>query len=240
MSKYNNILLTRDQDGNALWREKLNSAGIHVTELPCICFNEFHFNESQVSQINKKLADSDYVVWTSVRGVHFSKKFFFGKDHDRKKLCAIGSSTADALRDEISEPYLISEEMNANDLAKKIIALEEIKDKKITLLLAKNASDDLQERLETKGAIIDRINIYETKPITKDAQLKISSLKIDGIIIASPSAIDGLLNQFEIDIEIDIFPIGPTTKSKLETLGFDCKNIPERPSIEGIIKEIQC
>jgi uroporphyrinogen-III synthase len=238
-NKYKNILLTRDLEGNALWGDQLKVNGFKTTKLPCIYFLEFKFTEQQVSEITKRLLASDYIIWTSVRGVHFSKKFL-SECTSFPKLCAVGLSTAQALSHVLAQPYLISEEMNANGLAKKILSTEVITGKKITLLLAKNAPNYLENILLAEGAKVERIDIYETKPVNVKGRSTLSSLNVDAVIIASPSAIDGLLNQYEIDLSIDIYPIGPTTKMKLESLGLKCKNIPKHPGIEGIIEEITC
>jgi uroporphyrinogen-III synthase len=237
--KYKNILLTRDLEGNVLWEDQLKVGGFKTTKLTCIYFLEFKFTKQQTSEIKKHLITSDYIIWTSVRGVHFSKKLL-SEYTSFPKLCAVGLSTAEALSDAFTQPHLISEEMNANGLAKKILSTEVIANKKITLLLAKNAPDHLEKILLAEGAKVERINIYETKPVNEKPRSTLSSLNVDAIIIASPSAIDGLLSQYEIDLSIDIFPIGPTTKMKLESLGLKSKNIPKRPGIKGIIEEITC
>lgn len=230
------ILITRDNEGNKDWQEKLRSLGAIVRALDCISIHEFDMDNEKLIEIRRIIEASEYVIWTSARGVFYSRKFFNG--HNTSKFCAVGIPTANEIKKYFGDPYLISQEMNAKGLSQIIIKNEDLKNKKILLLLAINASDVLEKELQNAGANVKRINIYETKPIMLNDPILLSSLDVDHIFVASPSAAKGLKNNVIFDRSVNVYPIGVTTKKTLDKYQIKTQPIPKSTGLEGLINQI--
>jgi uroporphyrinogen-III synthase len=63
-----------------------------------------------------------------------------------------------------------------------------------------------------------------------------STLGADNVLLASPSAVTGFVNQVDIDIPINVFSIGPSTSAAARAQGLAVTAEASLPSLTGILE----
>jgi uroporphyrinogen-III synthase len=106
----------------------------------------------------------------------------------------------------------------------------------LLLALAENADDRLETAL--KGpARCTRFDVYRTMPAPPAAAKRpLSSLGADNVLLASPSAVTGFVNQVDIDTQVNIFSIGPSTSAAARARGLVVTAEARLPGLQGILE----
>jgi uroporphyrinogen III methyltransferase/synthase len=108
------------------------------------------------------------------------------------------------------------------------------------LALAENAGDTLAQALTAAGAECTRLDVYRTVPIAATgARRPLSALRVDNVVLASPSAVTGFVHQVDIDVPVKIYTIGPSTTAAARGAGLGVTAEAPEPSLEGILEAMQ-
>ena len=108
------------------------------------------------------------------------------------------------------------------------------------IVVAENASNILQESLEQAGGDCLRLNVYRTQPAAPATPKQaLSELGADKILLASPSAVTGLVNRLELDAAAEILTIGPSTTRAAHAAGLTVTAEAAKPSLEGLMEAMQ-
>lgn len=108
------------------------------------------------------------------------------------------------------------------------------------IAVAENAGPMLEATLERAGGECLRINVYRTVPAEPQAQKQtLSGLSADKILLASPTAVTGLVNRVEFDTAAEILTIGPTTSRAARAAGLTVTAEAPQPSLEGLLEAMQ-
>ena len=111
---------------------------------------------------------------------------------------------------------------------------------KCLIAVAENAGNIVQETLEQAGGDCLRLNVYRTTPAAPGSSRKaLSELGADKILLASPSAVTGLVNRLELDAAVEILSIGPSTTRAARAAGLTVTAEAARPSLEGLMEAMQ-
>ena len=111
---------------------------------------------------------------------------------------------------------------------------------KCLIAVAENAGNIVEETLEQAGGDCLRLNVYRTTPATPGTSKKaLSELGADKILLASPSAVTGLVNRLELDAAVEILTIGPSTTRAARAAGLAVTAEAPRPSLEGLMEAMQ-
>jgi uroporphyrinogen III methyltransferase/synthase len=111
---------------------------------------------------------------------------------------------------------------------------------RVLLALAENAGDVLERELNSAGARCTRLDLYRTVPAAlTQPKRAISTLGADNVLLASPSAVTGLMNQVELDRPVRVFTIGPSTTAAAQRLGLAVTAEARVPSFEGLVEAMQ-
>ncbi len=65
-----------------------------------------------------------------------------------------------------------------------------------------------------------------------------STLGADNVLLASPSAVTGLMNQVDLDIPVNIFTIGPSTSAAARANGLVVTAEAATPSLHGLLEPL--
>ena len=69
------------------------------------------------------------------------------------------------------------------------------------LAVAENAGDTLERALQAAGARCTRLDVYRTVPAPAGrARRPLSTLRVDNVVLASPSAVTGFVHQVDVDV----------------------------------------
>lgn len=232
------VLLTRSADDCAEWAERLASLGATPVELPCIDAESIDTPELRAA-IAAAVPQADWLVFTSRRGVE-AFVTLYSSSIGNARVATVGPATADAARSRLGRNDLVGEAGTAESLAATLRARGVLERRPhLVLALAENADDRLQKALQD-SALCTRFDVYRTIPSPPAASKRpLSSLGADNVVLASPSAVTGFVNQIDSDTEIDVFTIGPSTSAAARRAGLAVTAEAREPSFNGILEAMQ-
>ena len=244
--------MTRAREDCAPWEERLRSAGARAVSLACIECEPIR-EPAVRARVAEALPDADWLVVTSRRGAEAVARLladtgFPGPEGGAEApipVAAVGPSTAAAARRWLGRADLVSKGSGAEPLARKL-AQRLMRDGEpghptrppsVLLALAENAGPVLEDILSGAGARCVRVDVYRTVPVAARARRRpVSQLGVDTVLLASPSAVTGLVHQVEFDVPLDVFTIGPSTSNRARTAGLTVAAEADRPSLEGLME----
>ena len=246
------ILVTREHIEGF---EPLEELGAEIIEFPTI---EIVPPESyaELDESIDKIGTYDWLIFTSRNGVKYFFKRFFEKDRDirdlkGKKICAIGTKTAEEIKKYGIKTDLIPDEFRAEGLIKLVQEFEGSKVKglkgmRFLLPRAEVAREVFPEKVRELGGEIDVPVAYRTtKPESRGKRLR-RFLKEGRISIATFTSA-ATFNNFreimgkdadEVLKRVAIAVIGPVTAKAVENAGLKVDIMPKEATIEAMVKEI--
>jgi uroporphyrinogen III methyltransferase / synthase len=230
------VLLTRSADDSADWAEAFADEGALPIVLPCI-ESALASEPGLGARIGAALANADWVVFTSKRGVDALTELVATRPPASARLAAVGDATAERLSERFGRCDLTgsgtAEALGAE------LAAEVHEGDRCVLALATNAGNVLERRLIAAGARVTRFDVYRTIPATPARRKRaLSTLGADTVIFASPSAVTGFDNQVDVDIEAQMVTIGPSTSAAVRALDWPVAAEAKKPSLSGIIESL--
>jgi uroporphyrinogen-III synthase len=241
------ILITRSTEDCDAWAIALKKAGAIPIIFPCITCEEIK-TSTVINNLIEDLKIADWIVFTSRRGVcsfaNILEKIGKNSLSSQTKIAVIGPATNDSVISCFGRVNLISRDGTAESLGKTLASvLQKTIQKrvpKILILLAENAGNALEQILTEAGCKCTRINIYRTVPANTPATKQpLSKLSADKILLASPSAVTGLINQIDLDIFTEIFTIGPSTSQAARAADLVVTAEASRPSLFGLMETMR-
>ena len=234
------VLITRSAEDCAQWARELEVADATAVILPCIRSEPIDAEDVR-ERIAVELPRTDWLVFTSKRGVAAFAALHGATLPSRVKIAAVGAATADAAVIAFGRADLVSELGTAASLAQALEARVANKGARLLIAVAENAGPTIEDALGPTGAICTRLDVYRTVPVREiSPKHALSSLGADTIFLASPSAVTGLTNQVELDKPAAVFTIGPATYEAAEAAGLTVTGQARQPSLEGLMEAMRC
>lgn len=114
---------------------------------------------------------------------------------------------------------------------------------RVVLLRSDLAESELPRRLRARGATVDDVVCYRTVPLSEPRpglRAALAAGGIDAILLASPSAAQGLVNSCGRDLgRAVLVTIGPTTTRAVDALGLTVAAEADAPSAEAMIAALE-
>lgn len=243
------VLITRAAEDCGPWAEQLKDAGAVPVILPCITC-EIIDEPAIRTRLAHVLSTADWVVLTSSRGVDALKRLLGRGARDilprATRVAVVGPATADAAVNNLGRVDLVAEAGTAESLATTLAYALKSADTdppsppKILIAVAENASSVLEEVVSSAGGECTRVNVYRTVPAgARRVKQALSNLGANKILLASPSAVAGLLNQVELDAAAEIFTIGPSTSRAAQAADLTVTAEATSPSLKGLMETMR-
>jgi uroporphyrinogen III methyltransferase/synthase len=240
------ILLTRPAGSGATLCEDLEGLGAIVEARPTIALVP-PGDRTEVDRALSSLAEYDWLIFTSPRGVHFffhmAAELHGAVPTVDARIASIGPSTALALEERALPPTVVADDSRAEGLAR---ALEGRvgKGDRVLLVRPEKTRPLLEERLLSAGAEVDSVAFYrnvassEVPEIVRD----ILAGRYDVIILTSPSTLERLREATsnaarDVDEAIGrtaVVTIGKVTARAVERAGLAVAGIAREPTVAGI------
>lgn len=232
------VLLTRSEEDNADWAARFAQRGAEAVALPCIRCEPLASPERKAA-LAAALPRTDWLVFTSRRGV----EGFMALEPPASTQCRIavvGATTAEAARAALGRVDVVGGG-TAVALAATLVDVGELKrHRRVLLALAENAPNTLERALTEAGAECTRLDVYRTVPAPPaEPRRPLSALGVDNVVLASPSAVTGLVNQVDVDVPVSVYSIGPSTTAAARRAGLAVTAEAREPSFEGILEAMQ-
>jgi uroporphyrinogen-III synthase len=234
------VLLTRSPDGCAEWAAELERRGARPVLLPCIESEPLDSPELRAA-LAAATARADWLVLTSRRGVEAFAALYRRAPPARCRIAVVGAATEAAACNLLGRADLVGRGGTAAGLAATLVVDGELDLRpEVLIAVAANAGDALERALTAAGARCTRLDVYRTVPAAAAANKRaLSSLGADNVVLASPSAATGFVRQVEIDSNVAIYTIGPSTSKAARALGLDVTAEAREPSLEGLVEAMQ-
>ena len=242
------VLVTRARHQASQLSSRLVELGATPVEYPTIEIRPVE-DPSVFDAALARIACFGWVVFTSANGVEavFERLALAGRDarvFGRARVCAIGPSTADALR----KQGIIADWMPEEFLTDAVVAgFRQLDLRGVEVLLARAdiAPPALAEGLREQGAAVTEVAAYRTAPAEASQGRLLTLLvqrRVDLITLTSSSTVrnlvDGLGDRRELLDGVAIACIGPVTAATARELGLHVDLVADEHTIDGLARAL--
>jgi uroporphyrinogen-III synthase len=223
------IVITRPEPDAARLADRLRALGAVPLVLPSI---EIEFTDPpELDRALKDLSGYHWVVFTSRNGVE--AVFRRTGRLVGPKVAAIGPATAEALREHGVTPDLVPAEYVAEAI---LAALHEVRGLRFLLPRADIAREALADGLRRRGAAVDEVAAYRTRPLTRRPEL---SGPVDAVTFTSSSTVRGFLAGGPVPAGAKVICIGPITAQTARECGLTVTAVAGQYTEDGLIAALE-
>lgn len=234
------VLVTRAQDDAERWASRLASLGAVPVVLPCLVSEPLDAAPAQRA-LREALHDAAWLVLSSPRGAVIAAALLSGALPAATRVAVVGDTTAAAARTALGRVDLVATVQTSaglgDALARRLTQDGEPQRQPVVLAGALSGRDEAELMLRRVGAPVSRVDIYRTVPApaaTVKRDLALDALH--EILLASPSAVAGLLNLARVPEGARVITIGPTTSAAARDHGLTVSAEARRPTFEGLLE----
>jgi uroporphyrinogen-III synthase len=238
------VLVTRAEDDARRWADQLRAWGAEPEVLPCL---SCRLREDPATR--EALAGAlDGAHWLSVssrRGVEAVAALTRASQRAPLRIAAVGETTARSCREQLDRVDLVAPggtgralaETLAGALAPNVAA----GGRPIVVAAAGDrAPQELERVLEPMGVEVRRVVVYETVPAApRDPKVDLAESGIEIVLLASPSAVQGLAAQAVILPSTKLISIGPSTSEAIRDAGWEVAGEASRRDLVGLVEAIR-
>ncbi len=235
------ILITRDAEDAAPWAEIARARGFEPVHLPCIRCEAVDDPELP-AQLARALSSAAWLLFGSRRGVEAVRALAYGELPPGLSIGAVGPRTAEACRRAFGHVELIAPDGTARSLGEALLERlggSENPSGPLVFAGADRSTGALEATLAAGGVPLRQIVVYRTvaePPRTPRRPLAELGARI--VLLASPSAVDGLLAQVEPGDDTLLISIGPATSARVRAAGLEVAGEARTRDIEGLLEAI--
>lgn len=240
------VVVTRAASQAGSFCGALRRLGARVIPIPAIAFEPPSSWASADAAI-EGLAGYDWAIFTSVNGVnHFLERLDASVQdlrHLPKKIAAIGSATADRLRELHLKVELVPDQFVAEALAEAFLE-RDMRGSRVLLPRAEEARSLLPEQLAEMGAEIDVVPVYRTVVPEASRQLAERTWSGDSapdwVTLTSSSTARMLAQMVPLDRlkRSKLASIGPITSATARELGLPIAVEAPRFTTDGLAEAL--
>jgi len=235
------VLVTRAPDDAQSWARRLAVVGAETLILSCVQTEPFD-DEITRARLVAACREIDWLVLTSARGAEAVHRAGV-RLAESTCVAAVGEATELAVRSCLARAPLVARGGTSRALGGELLALwgERASAQRVVVAAAEGGLVELDRTLAQAGARVTRVNVYRTvpaPPITPRRDLEQEG--ISDVLLASPSAVTGLLNQALVGPTTRIFTIGPTTSAAATAAGLVVTGESATPTFNGLLEAMQC
>jgi uroporphyrinogen III methyltransferase/synthase len=246
------IVVTRTREQASQLASRLSELGAEIIEVPTIKIIPPTDLQPVIEAI-AGLGEYDWIVFTSPNGVvaffdYFLKAFDDIRSLGLLRIAAVGPATAAKLKELHLRVDAMPSEYVAAKVAKAIGEKEDIENLRVLCLRAQVANEELPQRLEEMGAIVDDVACYQTVPESEDrngAAARLVEEGADWITFTSASTVENFHARFDLPGILARFPhlntasIGPETTKALAALGVTPTAEAKPHNIDGLVAAVE-
>lgn len=251
------ILITRNEEDCAAWAAEIEALGAVPVVFPCIVCRDIDTPDLR-ARLAAELPRARWLAFTSRRGVVSLARLRGARAPggipdgapiaapqdafpDAPRVAAVGPATARAAAAALGRVDLAGGPSGTGrSLAEALVPRLEPGDR-VLLAVAENAGSAFEETVRASGRACRRLDVYRTLPAPACTPRRaVSTMGADDVLLASPSAVAGFVNQVRLDRAPGIFTIGPSTTEAARAAGLDVTAEAPRPGLRGLLEAMQC
>ena len=157
------------------------------------------------------------------------------------RVAAVGAATAGAVRSSLGRTPFVPSNATSLALGEELLEQGLVKaPARVVLAAAEGGRTDAERVLTRGGARVTRVDVYRTVPASPDpARIDLAREHIGDVLLASPSAVQGLLNLASSPAFARIFTIGPTTTAAVVAAGLSVCGEAMHPDLDSLVEAMQ-
>lgn len=183
-----------------------------------------------------------WVAFTSAAGVEawFARAAELGFDARglNARVAAVGSGTAERLREHGVEPELVPPEFTTAALAETFPEGSG----RVLLPRADIAGPELEDSLREKGWRVTRVDAYRSIPADHLPEAVASALevgRVDAVTFTSRSTVEGFTSLAELPETVVVACIGPVTAEAAREAGLRVDAVANPHTLEGLVEALE-
>ena len=234
------ILVTRAAEDAADWAARLSAMGASPVVLPCLTIEPIDDVATRTALV-RALETADWIVVTSPRGVAALQTLHGAGLSGRHSIAAVGPATARACQELLGRTPLVADETTSAGLGRRLAALLGTggagAECRVVLVGAAGGREEAEAALTAQGAIVSRIDVYRSVPVPVAARkYDLAGDGVEDVLLASPSAVQGLINRALVPRTAQMITIGPTTSAAATAAGLRVSAEARRPTLEAMLE----
>ncbi len=238
------IVVTRSRPQASTFVAMLEELGAEAIEIPVIRIEPVD-DYSLLDDAAERIQDYDWLIFTSVNGVHmFFEHFFYRRDiRDLYgvKLAVIGPVTKKELEAFHVKVDFQPSEYVAECFTGEFIRQHEIKNKKFLFVSSDKARDHIEKTIRLLGGRCDAIVGYRTvsgELDQKEFDRQFNGRSVDWVTFTSSSTVKNFFRLYRGEKRFKIASIGPVTSKAVCDAGFSIDLEAKEHTIPGLVEAL--
>jgi len=244
------FVVTRGEAEGKCWAAQIRRLGGEALVLPCLR-TEILDGEGTREALRAALTGAAWLVMSSRRGVAAAADLLEGPLEPSVKVAAVGPRTAEVCRERFGRVDLVGPEGTGRSLAATLTerlgqaASEDgagtaaAGPTVVVFAGAEGGGRELERGVPSELAEIRRVSLYRTIPSPPEAEREdLTHLERPVVLLASPSAVKGLINRAVLPDDAAAVTIGPTTTAAARAAGLRIAGEAVERSLEGMLAAI--
>ncbi len=238
------VLITRAADDAARWAARLTVHGAVVDVMPCVRTQRIT-DAGTRERLLAALHDADCLVLTSARGVDAVAGLpgVTALASAARETVAVGAATAGAMADRLGVIPYVARGGSARALGDELAARWGARSagRRVVVVGARDGRTDVENALRAAGACVTRVDVYRTIPAPpRQHRRNLAGDGITDVLLASPSAVTGLLNQAVVTNGVRLYAIGATTAAAIAAAALRLTAQSATPDLDGLLEAMRC
>lgn len=241
------VVVTRPAHQSGGMVSRLSELGANAIIHPAIAIRDPD-DWQPVDDAIGRLADFDYLVFSSANGVHYFMRRLLAQGKDARaigkaKLAVIGPRTADALKQYSLNADLLPTSYRAEALASALTdGQRDVNGKRFLLLRASRGREVLAEQIGAAGGVVEQIVVYRSDDVVAaNAELEEhwEDSTVDWITVTSSAIARSVVKLWGDRLAgVKLASISPVTSQTLRELGHEPAAEAVEYTTDGVIDAI--
>ncbi|MFN8179196.1 MAG: uroporphyrinogen-III synthase [bacterium] len=234
------VLVTRPEDDAAAWAEGLASFGAVPVLRPSLSCETLRDTETGL-RLRTALAACDRLVLTSARAVDALEEILGRPLSIEAPVAAVGARTAERARAAGLHVLLEADGGSVKDIASSLEQDLAAFAPRTPFVLQAGAEETRPglERLARSGAVrFERIPVYRTRPCPAVPEGEREDVDVDVVLLASPSAVRGLVGRVRLPRGAHVVTLGPSTTAAAREAGLPVAGEAATRDLLGLLRAI--
>lgn len=235
------VLVTRALEDSGKWADRLSALGADAVIMPCIR-TEVMDDAATRARLTAELRGAGWLCIMSARGAEAVARLA-GALAPALRIAVVGHTTAHAVVGAIGRKPYVAHGGTSRALGEELLRemrMDGAAFPRVVVASAHGGRTDAEDTLTRGGVTVTRVDVYRTIPAARTTPVRdLAAEGIADVLLASPSAVEGLLNQAAFGGGTRFFTIGPTTTAAALAAGLAVSGEAKRPDLDSLVEAMQ-
>lgn len=235
------VLVTRAIEDSGKWADRLCALGAEAVILPCIR-TEVMDDPATRARLTAELNGAGWLCIMSARGAD-AVALLAGALAPSLRIAVVGNATAHAVVGAIGRKPYVAHGRTSRALGEELLRemrMDGAGLPRVVVASAHGGRTDAEDALTRGGVAVARVDVYRTIPASRATPARdLATEGIADVLFASPSAVEGFLNQATFSSTTRFFTIGPTTTAAARAAGLAVCGEARQPDLDSLVEAMR-